>query len=431
MIESPDDPAAHSPQQRGGVRPKASVLVRRRLDHAASGSGAYLLEFLRCLRAAGYDIRVVIAPAAGFGNRPFAQIDPAYLAAVDRVDWPGAVRLGPLYMSRSPRVAMRGLARLLRGILHIFGGDQPSTASQLGEVPSQADLAHLVDAARREADTLVVCEYSSLGPALAQIDADCRAVLLHDLFSMRAQAFLDAGAVPDHNPMTIEEEATHLAHADLCIHASHCEMDQLRQHMPSAQHIWMKPGLEGPRAVPAQPGDRPPRAAFIGVRHGGNRDALDLLTRRIWPAVRSRLPEARLQILGEIAQDFAPGAGIDLIGPVEDLAAHCGPDAVGLAPMRITSGVSIKIATYLELGMGVLAMPPAIDGFGALLEGLVELAADEDAYVEALVALLGDPSRRHELARRGQQVFDGRLSNDPVVQALKTIAVEAAKPANR
>ncbi|MEM7507249.1 MAG: glycosyltransferase family 4 protein [Pseudomonadota bacterium] len=405
--------------------------MRRRLDHAASGSGAYLLEFLRCLRAAGYRIRIVVAPEAGFGNRPFARIDPAYLQAVDCIDWVGTVRLGSLYLSYSPRVLMRGFSRLLRGLLHALGGQAPSTASQLGEVPPDREMAQLARATGRQADILVVCEYSSLAPVLSRVDAHCRAVLLHDLFSMRAQAFLEAGAAPDHNPMTVEEEVAHLAHADLCIHASHSEMEQLHRHLPDAQHIWLKPGLEAPVAAEGVSADPTPRAAFIGVRHGGNRDALELLTHRIWPAVRARLPDARLQIFGEIAQDQPETPGIELIGPVGDLSAYCGPDAVGLAPMRITSGVSIKIATYFQLGMGVLAMPPAIDGFGDLLDGRVELASDEESYADALAALLSDAKKRHELAARGQQVFDGRLSNEPVVARLRDIADRAATAPNR
>jgi hypothetical protein len=417
-----------SPGRRGGCPAAAVLLIKRRLDDSASGSAVYLLEFLRCLADGGFAIHLVIAPEAGFGNNPLMPLDPAFDSVAASVVFPRSIRIGRLRISLSWRVWMRAagalrrtLRRVVRRVLRapVARPDEQATLSRLGKVPDGPELAALAAAANRLPADLVVAEYSSLGPALAACAAPCRAVLLHDLFSLRARSFFAEGLEPDHVAIPIEAEAAWLASADLCLYASISERQALAPLLPGARHVWLPPR---PACENLPGGAGPPRAVFIGVQHGSNADALALLLHEIWPGVHRAAPEAELWIVGEIGSLVeAPPAGVRVLGRVETLAGIGGPDAVGVAPNRVGSGISIKIATYLGLGMAVVALPTALDGYDGQIDDLVVTVPDVDRFRAELVDLLTDPVRRQAIAMRGFQRVRSRLDQHEVRRVLARI----------
>ena len=50
-----------SPAPVDSARPVMDIIVQRQLDNMASGNGAYLETFLRMVKRAGMDIRIVLA----------------------------------------------------------------------------------------------------------------------------------------------------------------------------------------------------------------------------------------------------------------------------------------------------------------------------------------------------------------------------------
>ena len=77
----------------------------------------------------------------------------------------------------------------------------------------------------------------------------------------------------------------------------------------------------------------------------------------IWPLVLKQRPDAVLKVAGSICADLTPAQaetqGVELLGRVQSLESISGSPAIGLAPTRIASGVSIKVAEYLMLGNAV------------------------------------------------------------------------------
>lgn len=397
----------------------ATILVQRRLDDSACGSTVYFLEFLNRVREAELRTRLVIAPIRGFGSKPWVLMDDKVRAAADEIVWPRTLRLGAVFIALSPRVWARGAFRMLGAVKARLMNRPRPACNMLGEALEADERRILTRAAMRQPSLCVIAEYSSLGPVLADIDAPCRAVLLHDLFSMRAQVFQEKGRAPDHAVITLDEEIARLAAADLVLHASMSELDTLKARLPDKAHIWMRPPVE---AAAARTATGVARAVFLGVRHGGNVDALEALLTEIWPKVRARLPAAELQIVGEISDLVkTPPEGVSVLGRLPDLEAIGGPDAVGLAPMRIASGVSIKVVTYLSLGMSVVALDSAMGGFDGDLDDLVVTAADTDAFADALFQLLSDPARRERLAELGRVGVAGRLRNTEFVELMQAL----------
>ena len=263
--------------------------------------------------------------------------------------------------------------------------------------------AGIVDAL---APDLVVAEYSALGPVLSYVThpGTKKAVLLHDLFSLRAQAMRASEKPVDFCDFTLEEEAALCSAADTLIYASQVELDVLRPLLPDKEHRWLAPSWEA--KVPIPPSGHP-KALFMGVRHSGNLDALEVLMEEIWPEVIARKPDAELLIVGQIGdsmrQDWRGLPGVQVLGIVEDLTPLGGPDTIGLAPTRVASGISIKIAAYLELNMTVLASHTALAGYGPALEGRVNTVNDVGDFAEQLSTLLRAENMLEDKQERDRQ----------------------------
>ncbi|WP_428929744.1 glycosyltransferase [Marinibacterium sp. SX1] len=399
----------------------ATILVHRRLDDPESGSGVYLLGLIDQLARAGFEIRIILAPVTAFGSRPISRPAAIFRKKTHKILWPDSLRIGSWFVSTRAavwkRAIRRGLAlahwRILRP-----RSPRPSFPSCLGSPLGPAEIAQLAGAANAGTSALVVAEYSSLAPVLAHCHQGKRAVLLHDLFSLRADSFASAGLAPDHTAVSFETEIGWLQNADTCIYASASEARRLSPHLPGKRHIWLPPQV---RLRKVRPGGKP-YAVFLGVRHAGNTDALNMLLNDVWPTVRRRLPDAELWIAGEISDDVRDAPeGVRLLGRIKDLSDIGGADAVGLAPARAASGISIKIATYFELGMSVLATPKALDGYDGRLDGLLVQASDAADFSNKLVSLLSDPCLREASARRGYEEITRRIGDTGLETYLQSL----------
>jgi len=400
--------------------PFLNLLVARQLDAMTTGNGAYLMVFLRAVRRAGLGVRIVFAPRRSFGNRPWFSIHPEFTGIAAEIVAPQSVRIGARYWSLSPTVWSRFAVRLGQEALR-RAGLKLKVKSLLGVPLSAGEAAELAAASDAYPAAVVTAEYSPLGPVLSLLKRPCRkAVLLHDLFSMRAAAFRARGDAPDHHDMTDMEEAAMVGAADMLVFASANELEHLRAFTPGASHVWLRPEVPD---YPLANDNEPARAVFLGTRHAGNTDALRHLIDDVWPLVRERTPAASLWVAGSACEGLSPeqssAPGVRILGRVNDLPSIGGPSSIGLAPTRVASGVSIKIAEYLRLGMPCIAYPVALEGFGHELDDLVEIADGPQAMADRIVALLPDDDarrRRSELGRSGAAV---RLDNQEVVDALR------------
>lgn len=403
--------------------PVVTMLVARQLDTVATGNGAFLMTFLRAVRRAGLKPRLVLAPRRSFGNRPWVRIHDAFREIADEIVWPQSVRVKSTWWSLSPLVWARFAVRLAQEVLvrlRLDLGPLTRIHSPLGDELSNGEAAALARASDARASAIVIAEYSPLGPVLKRLGRkSATGVFVHDLFSLRTEAFRARGERPDYTPMTFETEVRLVEHADALFFASANERDHIGPSVPKAKLVWVRP--ETPAHTPRpQPG--PPRCVFLGTRHAGNTDAMKHLIADIWPRVRSKVPGAELWIAGstckELTAEEAAAPGVKALGRVDDLATLGGPDSIGLAPTRLASGVSIKVAEYLMLGMPCVAYPVALEGFGAEMDGLVSVVSGPEAFAERLVQLLGDQDGRTARSERGMADAPRRLDNAPLTAAL-------------
>ena len=371
-------------------RPRMDILVQRQLDSISAGNDAYLETFLKVVRKAGYDVRIVFAPRHSFGNRPWmAMMHPRIAELVDEVVWPGGVTLGGKRVSLSPLVWWRFAKRLVTE-LRLRAGQGVIVKSYLGRPLPEGEAKAVADICNASPAAVTIAEYSSLGPVLDDITAPTRkGVFSHDCLSDRVIRLRSAGLPVVFYEVTPEEEAAWCAPADFIVYASANEQASFGAKLKGTDGVWLRP--EPPDYDPVPEGEGPARIVFIGTTHAGNTDALQHFLDDIWPLVLKQAPDLEFHIAGSVGKtvtaEQAALPGVRVLGRVDDLRDVGGPYAIGVAPTRLATGVSIKVAEYLVLDMPTVAYPLALEGFGDALDGLVQVEATPQAFADRLVAM--------------------------------------------
>lgn len=144
---------------------------------------------------------------------------------------------------------------------------------------------------------------------------------------------------------------------------------------------------------------------FIGgFGHPPNVDAVRWIAADILPALRTRLPDIVVHVIGDIsdsARTELSGPGLELHGRVPDLTPFMENTLASVAPLRFGAGVKGKINMAMSYGLPVVATGTAIEGM-QLRPGIDMLVAeDPQAFADAVAQLASNENLWTSLSRNG------------------------------
>jgi glycosyltransferase involved in cell wall biosynthesis len=172
----------------------------------------------------------------------------------------------------------------------------------------------------------------------------------------------------------------------------------------------ISPTASAGRVTRIAPGTEPPAPAdhaggqgivFVGgFGHPPNVEAALRLAQAIFPAVRTRVPGATLELVGDAPPAelrSLAGDGVTVTGRVPDTRPHLDRAAVVTAPLSLGGGMRVKALEALAAGKALVATPRALAGLD-LSPGEHALVGESDAQLaDAIAALLEDPERRRRM----------------------------------
>jgi glycosyl transferase family 1 len=141
-----------------------------------------------------------------------------------------------------------------------------------------------------------------------------------------------------------------------------------------------------------------------------NRQGAEWFRREVWPRVRTELPGAELHLFGGDARG-GTGDGVCAHPAPADSAAAFPEGAVLAVPLRIASGVRIKVLEAWARGAPVVGTPEALAGLAARDGVEVLVARDAAGFAAAFGRLAGEPGLAAALAAGGRAVLAAR--HDP------------------
>ena len=204
---------------------------------------------------------------------------------------------------------------------------------------------------------------------------------------------------------------------------------------PSAEEaatvVRLEPGVVARAVTPFSfagfPAARAPVPGFdilfvAGFAHPPNEDAAIWLANEILPAVRARVPQARLRIVGSnptASVRALEGQGISVAANVSavQLADEYIRARVAVVPLRFGAGVKLKVVEALQAGLPVVTTPVGAQGLPALAE-FVPVETDATCIAAAICILLTDDTLWRARSEAQIAYARDRFSQDAVRRSL-------------
>jgi glycosyltransferase involved in cell wall biosynthesis len=162
-----------------------------------------------------------------------------------------------------------------------------------------------------------------------------------------------------------------------------------------------------------------PALLFVGnYEYAPNVDAALRLATDIFPAVKQRVPTARLWLVGNAPPPELRALASDdvrVTGRVPDVKPYLARAAAFVTPLRLGAGIKNKVLEALAVGCPVVATPLSVDGI-AVQHGHDALVADGGGLADAVVRLLENPDLAQTLAANGRKLIEAQYSWDRVAE---------------
>ncbi|KKU46953.1 MAG: Glycosyl transferase, group 1 family protein [Microgenomates group bacterium GW2011_GWA2_46_7] len=172
-----------------------------------------------------------------------------------------------------------------------------------------------------------------------------------------------------------------------------------------------------------------PTVLFVGTfKWLPNIEAVEEIVHKIWPLILSRLPMAKLKIVGfsptAKIQAYGEDKSIEVLGGIDDIRDAFASSHILLAPIRSGKGTRYKVLEAMITGTPVVATTLAVEGLD-LQNGQEVLIADTSSGLsDAAVKLLTDRSLQLKLGRAGEAIVRRGYSWDIIAKDLDKVYKE-------
>lgn len=152
-----------------------------------------------------------------------------------------------------------------------------------------------------------------------------------------------------------------------------------------------------------------PTMLFVGaLDYEPNTDAVLWFIDEVLPQVRSRLPEARLRVVGRGADALGLSRippGVEILGEVADLQPELEAADVSIVPIRLGAGTRLKVIEAMANHIPIVTTPVGCEGI-ALSDGVHALIeSDPRNFADACLSVLMSGDLRQTLADQSAELF--------------------------
>jgi glycosyltransferase involved in cell wall biosynthesis len=139
-----------------------------------------------------------------------------------------------------------------------------------------------------------------------------------------------------------------------------------------------------------------------------------------------RAPEAELALAGEsptreIRALAESGEAVRLLGHVPDAASIVRSSAVSLVPIRVGSGVRLKILEAFANERPVVSTSIGCEGLPVRHGEHLLVADTAESFANATVSILTDPGLASAMAKRGRALVEELLGWERVIESAERI----------
>jgi hypothetical protein len=160
-----------------------------------------------------------------------------------------------------------------------------------------------------------------------------------------------------------------------------------------------------------------PPVILLGGGWLPNRDSVQWFFESVWNDIREAAPDAHIHVFGGRPVNGVPGASWH--PPPTDSQQLFPKDAVLAVPLRVASGIRMKIIEAWARGTPVVATPQAVRGLDVRHHREVLLANTGKEFGTAIKQLSADATLKRKIIEGGRSVLSTRLDPDRVGDLLE------------
>ncbi|HTJ90182.1 MAG TPA: glycosyltransferase family 4 protein [Acidocella sp.] len=245
--------------------------------------------------------------------------------------------------------------------------------------------------AREKPDALLIDTLFRAAPLAApELRGINSVIIAHDVFHRRHQALTSAGYRVQPRHLSRADEASWLGGARR-IAASQPEEASLLQKLCPAQHVFAAPMPALPCPPPEGWRRKPGRLVFIGSAALPNLDGLRWFFAEIWPRLGKNI---RLDLIGDCGAALGSvPPGVVRHGRVRDLRPLLYNASLAISPLRVGSGLKVKLLEYARHGLVTVATQCSLEGFMPDEAAPFIAASSPETFAAAILRQLAAPRR--------------------------------------
>jgi len=200
-------------------------------------------------------------------------------------------------------------------------------------------------------------------------------------------------------------EAAVLSQYDAVVALSPIDAVRLQQLCPCAHVVAIPPGVDDELFHPLDVLEEPYSVVFVGpLDWVPNADGVRWFCREIWPKVKIQVPQARCYIVGRCPpRDLYAHQDVIVMGYVPDVSRVLARSSVCVVPLRIGSGVRMKILHALALKRAIVTTSIGCEGLELTDGEHVWVADTAQEFADRVSTLLQDAAARRRLGEAGMR----------------------------
>lgn len=159
-----------------------------------------------------------------------------------------------------------------------------------------------------------------------------------------------------------------------------------------------------------------------------NREAIEVLISKIWPIIKSKLPQAKLWIIGKEANNFFASLANEDIRVEEVVDVRVAYQEAHLLVAPIYSGHGTRLKNFETFASGVPVVTTSIGIRGTEAEDGKEVIIRDDPIevANACIMLLKNPVLYKKIADNARRMVEQKYDWDPIASKLNSIYQEVA-----
>ena len=159
-----------------------------------------------------------------------------------------------------------------------------------------------------------------------------------------------------------------------------------------------------------------------------NAEAANILTKNIFPKIKSKIPNAKCYIAGQKANDkigYLKNKGVKIIDiesdDIDQVKKVYREASLFIAPIEGPGGTRLKILGAMAAGVPVISSLIGVTGLAVTDKVNVLIANTEDEYVEKAVLVLENPKLYNAIRENARELIEHTYNWKKITEKLETI----------